>query len=218
MNTNENKTQKKSFLNKWTIGIAMLIIGFIIGSVSFSPNSEEKFRLGEYPKLLSHYDSLKEDHVELLKETEDWRELSSSQQNAELLKAQKEEDKLQKEQDDKVQAEAQRLVEGTKVYEDDKVKINFKEVTNEGLVFLVENNTDKNLTFQADSFALNGTSTNDFMMSDDIAPQSKGNITARTSDFTGVEPEKISGSMTAFDFEGRDYFEFTFTNVDVSAK
>ena len=103
------------------------------------------------------------------------------------------------------------------VYQDEKVVISFKEVSDEGVKFLMENKTDKELTVQADSVAVNGFSSNDIMMSDAVAPQSKGYITAGTSELADVgTPETLSGKLRIIDFTGNwDTYDATFTNVSV---
>lgn len=89
------------------------------------------------------------------------------------------------------------------VYQDDKVIIMFKKITSRGVVFDVQNLTNINLTIQADSIAINGISTDDIIMSDDVAPQSTGEVIVRTGneDITGVkEINRVSGQLRVIDF------------------
>lgn len=103
------------------------------------------------------------------------------------------------------------------LYSDDKVEIYFSGITREGVVFEVKNMTDINLTFQADSIAINGVSTNDIVMSDSVTQQSVGKIVARCSDFEDTENVySVSGQLTAIDFSSRnwDSYKIKFTNVE----
>lgn len=103
------------------------------------------------------------------------------------------------------------------VYQDESVTISFKENTSKGVKFLVENKTDKGLTIQADSVAINGFSTGDITMSDDVAPQSKGYVTARTTELTDAgEPETVSGKLRVIDFDSWESYDVTFTNVPLN--
>ena len=98
--------------------------------------------------------------------------------------------------------------EKTLVYEDDNVSITFLEVTSNAVVFEVDNKTDRNLTIQADSIAINGASTDDIIMSDDVAPQSIGKISAAISqsNILGArEVNAISGQLRIIDFKDRDF-------------
>lgn len=103
------------------------------------------------------------------------------------------------------------------VYSDAKVTISFKDVTTEGVRFLVENKTDRTLTIQADSVAINGFSTNDITMSDDIAPKSKGYAIAQTTELDDAgEPATVSGGLSVIDFDSNmDDIPVNFTNVKV---
>jgi hypothetical protein len=103
------------------------------------------------------------------------------------------------------------------IYTDSKVTISFKEVTVEGIKLLVENKTNATITIQADSIALNGFSSNDIMMSDDISPKSKGYAIVRTAELSEAgEPETLSGGLTIIDFdESFDSYPVNFTNVKI---
>lgn len=107
--------------------------------------------------------------------------------------------------------------EPTKVWEGNGVIIYFKEATDEGIKFLVENTTDKSVTIQADSVALNGFSSNDIMMSDDISPHSKGYANAFTTELSDAgTPEKVSGSLNVINSDTFDTIaNAQFTDVSV---
>lgn len=112
----------------------------------------------------------------------------------------------------------EKKVEPTKVWEGNGVTIYFKEANNEGLKFLVENTNNKSVTIQADSVSLNGFSSNDIMMSDDISPNSKGYATAMTSELSDAgTPEKVSGNLTVIDSDTFDTIaNAQFTDVPVN--
>lgn len=97
------------------------------------------------------------------------------------------------------------------------MEIYFSGITNDGVVFEVKNISDINLTFQASSIAINGISTNDITMSDDVAPQSIGKIIARCSDFsTSEKVYTISGQLRVIDFSGSwTTYDAKFVNVEV---
>lgn len=88
-----------------------------------------------------------------------------------------------------------------KVYEDPRVIISFSGVDSRGVNFEVENLTDKTITVQADSISINGYSTNDIIMSDDVAPKSIGKVNAKCSiDYTNPVGS-LSGQLRIIDFE-----------------
>ena len=103
------------------------------------------------------------------------------------------------------------------LYEDERVKIYFKEIGERGVEFLVENLTDVNITIQADSVSINGISTNSIMMSDDVAPQSKGKVVAKCDDFGDVSKvETVGGQLRIIDFGGSfKTYNATFVNIEV---
>lgn len=103
------------------------------------------------------------------------------------------------------------------LYEDERVKIYFKEVGEKGVEFWVENLTDVNITIQADSVSINGISTNSIMMSDDVAPQSKGKVVAKCDDFGDVSKvETVGGQLRIIDFGGSfKTYNATFVNIEV---
>ncbi len=103
------------------------------------------------------------------------------------------------------------------IYEDEKVKIFFGSIGERGVELWVENLTDVNITIQADTLSINGISTDRILMSDDVAPKSKGRVIAKCSDFAvGTKVETIGGQLTIIDFERSfDSYKATFVNVPV---
>lgn len=104
------------------------------------------------------------------------------------------------------------------LYEDDKIKIYYSHISDKGVVFLVENMTNATITVQADAVSINKQSTSDITMSDDVAPQSIGKVTAKCEDFKGVSNvETVGGQLRIFDWnKSFSNIEATFVNVDVT--
>lgn len=106
--------------------------------------------------------------------------------------------------------------EPTKVWENEQVIISFKEVSSEGVKFLVENKSDKTVLIQADSVAVNGFSSNDIIMSDSISPKSKGYAEAQTSELADVgEAKTVSGNLRVIDNDTYDTVNATFTDITI---
>ena len=105
----------------------------------------------------------------------------------------------------------------TVVYEDNNVKISFAGISEDGVEFWVDNLTDVNITIQADSVSVNGISTNDIMMSDDVAPQSKGKVVAQCDDFTSVtNVETVGGQLRVIDFNNNlESYDAKFVNIPI---
>lgn len=103
------------------------------------------------------------------------------------------------------------------VYSDANVTISYKSADENGVKFLVENKRGKSVTIQANNVSVNGFSSNDIMMSDDIAPNSKGYANAETTELADAgTPEKISGSLVVIDTESFDTLaDVNFTDVAV---
>lgn len=139
-----------------------------------------------------------------------WSDLSEEEQDKLRVEAEKRE----KEAKEKELEEQRKATEGVKVYEDSKVKINFLDVDYNGVVFLVENKTNKVLTIQADSVAINGYSTDNIVMSDDVSPQSKGKVIARCSP-EEYDAKTLSGQLSVINFKTYDSYDVTFTNINV---
>lgn len=115
------------------------------------------------------------------------------------------------------QKENSALEQHTVVYEDNNVKISFSEITEDGVEFWVENLTNANITIQADTISINGISTNDITMSDDVAPHSKGKVIAGCDDFpVNTEVETVGGQLNIIDFnKSFQTYDATFINVPI---
>jgi len=107
----------------------------------------------------------------------------------------------------------------TVVWQNDTVTISYKELNSEGVKFLIENKSDRSITVQADNVSINGFSvgSSDLMMSEDIAPNSKGYATAYTTSLSDAgTPEKISGSLNIVNTETFDTIaDAQFTDVAI---
>ena len=106
----------------------------------------------------------------------------------------------------------------TVLFEDTNVRISFAGIEENGVAFWVENLTNANITIQADSVSVNGASTNDIVMSDDVAPQSKGKVVAKCDDFTSItNVETVGGQLRVIDFNGSfESYDVTFVNVPIA--
>lgn len=104
----------------------------------------------------------------------------------------------------------------TLLYSDSRVKVFFKELTSSGVVFTVENLTDVTITIQADALSINGRSTDDIVMSDEVAPYSVGDVVAKCS-FSGISSvETVGGTLRIIDFnKSFKTYDATFINVEV---
>ena len=112
---------------------------------------------------------------------------------------------------------AAKAAEPVKVWENTNVVVYFKEANADGVKFLVENKSGRSITVQADNVAVNGFSSNDIMMSDDIAPNSKGYANAETTELADAgDAETVSGSLNIIDTDSMDTIaNAQFTNVSV---
>lgn len=103
----------------------------------------------------------------------------------------------------------------TPVYEDENVKITFTGVDDKGVNFIIDNLTDYTITIQARTISINGISTNSIIMSDEVAAQSKGTVTAQCSDFSSVnEFETITGELRIISDAWTTY-SANFVNVEI---
>lgn len=190
-----------------------VIGGILVGYMIFGPSSTDTAKI-------NGYDELKANHEALTLETDGWRSLNENEkkikeETAKQEVAKIEADKIAKDkvESEKLLEEKRKVTEGTVVYEDDLVKINFINATASGVEFLAENKTDVNITFQADSIAINGLSTNEITMSDDVMAKSKGKILARCS-ITDTDVSSISGQLRVIDFnKSFKTYEASFVNV-----
>lgn len=104
----------------------------------------------------------------------------------------------------------------TLVYEDEKVKIHYKGLNDKGVVFGVENMTDSVVTIQASTISINRNSINDITMSDEVSPQSTGDVVARCEVDSETDVEEIGGQLRIIDFDGGfDSYSATFVNVPI---
>lgn len=102
------------------------------------------------------------------------------------------------------------------VYSDSRVKIYYKEMHSSGVVFTVENLTNVVITIQADSISINKRSTDNITMSDDVSPQSRGDVVARCSFGNVPTVELVSGQLRIIDFnDSFRTYDATFYNVSV---
>ncbi len=115
----------------------------------------------------------------------------------------------------------------TTVYEDSNCKIQFYKVEKDGeranVTFRVTNYTSRTLTFQAECISLNGESTDNIIMSDDIAPNSNGSIVAKcTIDIENFDLSNIvtiGGELRIIDFNDDKFSSYSaiFSNIRVSS-
>lgn len=184
----ENTVEKVKvpFFKRW---YTMLILGIIIGGIAFSDGTTETAVEGS--KIT--------DEVSVAAEAPDQAIEAPTKAEA----------------DKNVEVEMPVEEDPVVVWENEKVTISFKEVSADGVTFLMENKSDKELTVQANSIAVNGFSSNNIVMSDAVAPQSKGYIQAQTSELADVgSPETASGKLRIIDFSGAwDTIDATFTNI-----
>lgn len=87
------------------------------------------------------------------------------------------------------------------LYQDKKINIFYKGISEKGVVLSVENLTDVTITIQADAISINGESVNSITMSDDVAPQSTGDVVARFDVSPSTKAETIGGQLRIIDFE-----------------
>lgn len=206
---------KEKIINVLKSKLAFVVYGLLVGCMAFTPASEDLDKINNYDELNSKYETL-------MAETESWRSLSEKEKqiqeektNQEHAKIEADKQAAEKEAADKLAEEQRKAKEGTTVYEDDNVKINFIKATKGGIEFLAENKTNATVTFQADSFAINGLSTNDIVMSDDVTAQSKGKITARCS-VDDINVSTISGQFRVIDFnKSFKTYDASFVNISV---
>lgn len=102
------------------------------------------------------------------------------------------------------------------IYDDEYVTISFLGIETGGwmgdeLVFYAVNKTDADLTFQADTFAINGENMGNPSGSDTIAAKSKGKFKFTTEEpFPSAEPEALSGTIRVIDFGNTLFGEMSY--------
>lgn len=106
----------------------------------------------------------------------------------------------------------------TLVYSNSKINIYFQDVTTEYdetyVNFKVKNKSSKKLEFQADTITLDGISYNDIVMSDPIAPQSTGIISAQVEKAPYKQPKTVGAELRCFD-DNLNTDNISFVNVKV---
>ena len=107
--------------------------------------------------------------------------------------------------------------QGPLLYEDDNVKIYYKELTDTGVAFEVENLSDITWAIQSNDLTLNGThfGDSDIIMSDEIAPHSIGVAVAQI-DFSDSSIETISGTIRVVDIAVFDGYDAPFSEMAVA--
>lgn len=107
-------------------------------------------------------------------------------------------------------------VPNTLLYSDQRVRIYYKGLSDKGVVFTIQNLTDVNITIQANSVSLNKRSTDDIIMSDDVAPHSTGDVTARCTPPVSTDIQTVGGVLRVIDFDDSfDTYSAVFTNIPV---
>lgn len=110
-------------------------------------------------------------------------------------------------------------IEPEPLYEDDDIRVTFGTATSSSITFVIENKLSEPIIIQGNSISINGYSTDDFIMSSHIAPNSRGEATALTDEFSGIgKPETVGGSL--YSLIGDDWStlarkNITFSNVSV---
>ncbi len=88
--------------------------------------------------------------------------------------------------------------------------------------FYVTNKTQNELTFQADSFALDGRDLGYISGSDSIAPNSSGGISFEPEETIPLNPSRITGTIRVLDFDktlwGKQSYDVKFVDVAISPK
>lgn len=106
----------------------------------------------------------------------------------------------------------------TLVYSNSKINIYFQDVTTEYdetyVNFKVKNKSSKKLDFQADTITLDGISYNDIVMSDPVAPQSTGIISAQVEKAPYKQPKTVGAELRCFD-DNLNTDNISFVNVKV---
>lgn len=193
-----------------------LVIGLMMGSIIFATSSSDKMKITGYDELRTDYETLSSQTEGWISLSEDEKKIKAEIANQEATKLEGDKLAREKAESDKLLEEQRKATEGIVVYEDELVKINFLKATASGVEFLAENKTNVNITFQADSIAVNGLSTNNITMSDDVMAQSKGIIEARCS-IADTNVSTISGQLRVIDFnDSFDTYDAPFVNVVIN--
>ncbi|WP_228636046.1 hypothetical protein [Clostridium perfringens] len=199
------------------LGLVLVVgfAGFGIGSYVGNKNGESK-KDGELQPVIAQLQSKVDEakpYYEMKEVDKQQLELDNKKREEEIKL---ENEKIEQEKRDKAAEEQRRLTEGVTVFENDQVKINFKNVKNSGIEFLVENKTDETLTIQADAVSVNGVSYNDIIMSEDISPKSRGVVKAVCNIEVPQQVTTIGGQLRIINMENFNTTRANFSNVDVT--
>ena len=201
-------------MKKVFLVLSALIFGFILTACGRGVSQED------YDNLRTEFEALQEVYDALRTEFEALQANSVSQETYDNLRLEFE--NLLSEFDSMTTPAGPTEVE-VFVHEDEYVIINFigTEVSRnrESLVFLVDNLTDVELTFQSSSLSIDGVSLGHISGSDSIAAQSSGRVRFRSrEDFPTLSPETISGNISVIDFSRtlleRSY-DIDFVNLEI---
>lgn len=236
---NEEKTKGKGskIVYYGLIGLLLLIVFAVaVGLVSYVQNKEMRSRNAMLSIQLDYQKEIaREARSELSVVRAELEAVRGSQTNAgnggadtlteekrkELEALQQQLEELQKEIDPLLAEKNRKLTEGTTIYEDEQVTINYLRVEEDGrkwqVVFWVENKTEKQLTIQDDSIAMDGiTLSGSVIMSDEVAPHSKGKVYATLyEEPPTMTPTVISGQLRVYSDTFSNMFYAKFVDVVV---
>ena len=117
-----------------------------------------------------------------------------------------------------------RMPTDTPVHDDEFVQLSYVGLEKDSLgrhmlVFKVVNKTNVTLTFQADTFALDGVSLGNFSGSDNVAAQSTGTVRFREQ-IPSVVPSLLTGTIRVIDFSktlsGKQSYVVNFVNTGIN--
>ena len=166
------------------------------------------FRNGPYLYMIEFIDYTEDTSVEELRDYEDVLiNTIIPKSEAELPKAE------QAESSDS----SAKIIPETDLYSDDKVDIIYAGKDGSTFTFKIKNKTDKSFYVYANSLAVDGISSDDVMLSSDIAPQSTGIVKAKCDDFRSVDnPSVLSGDFRFAFNDYMDSFNAEFSNVELN--
>ena len=85
--------------------------------------------------------------------------------------------------------------------------------------YILDNKTDITLTIQADAISINGISFNNFVFSDDVAPQSAGMVSAKMGEpYVHMTEQNVGGSFRVFSFQDRNFDRADFNVINIPVK
>lgn len=115
---------------------------------------------------------------------------------------------------------------GVEVWDDEYVNIKYLgcewDDDDQEVVFLVQNKTDVELTFQSNTIALDGISLGYISGSDEVAAQSTGKVRFEVEELVeNMFPNTLTATLRVIDFSktlfGSQSYDAPFVNIDVSA-